>query len=156
MFKAPRIYIDTSVIGGCFDEEFQIWSNALIDDISKGLFDPVVSSVIEEEIEAAPEYVQNKFSDLIQLGAQILSLDKQALELMKQYSKHKIIPAKFRNDMFHIAIAVANVDILVSWNFKHIVRYDKIIKFNAVNIENNYHTIAIYSPREVTYYEKEI
>ena len=59
--KIPRIYIDTSVIGGCFDEEFQVWSNALFEDISHGLFKPLISSVVEEEIEAAPEMVRNTF-----------------------------------------------------------------------------------------------
>jgi hypothetical protein len=157
MFKTPRIYIDTSVIGGCFDEEFQEWSNALFNDIRMGLFEPLISSVIVEEIEAAPEIVKSKFEELLFLGSQILTPDKQSIELMRQYAKHKIIPLKYRNDMLHIAIAtVANADILVSWNFKHIVRYDKIMRFNAVNLENNYHEIAIYSPREVTYYGKEI
>lgn len=152
--KIPRIYIDTSVIGGCFDDEFYIWSNALFDDIQKGLFRPMISSIVEEEIEAAPDQVRKKYYELLSMSAEILSPDKQAFELMRQYSKHDIISIKFRNDMLHIAVAtVAEADILVSWNFKHIVRYDKIQQFNAVNIENGYRTIAIYSPREVTYYE---
>jgi len=62
---------------------------------------------------------------------------------------------EFRNDMIHIALAtVANVDILVSWNFKHIVRFDKIRSFNAINLEKGYKALQIYSPREVTFYEK--
>lgn len=148
------MYIDTSVIGGCCDEEFQTWSNALFEDIRKGLFKPMISSVVEEEIEAAPVDVKNKYAELLSIGAHILSPDKHAFELMQQYSKHEIIPVKFRNDMLHIALAtIAEADILVSWNFKHIVRYDKIQLFNAVNIENGYRTVAIYSPREVTFYE---
>ena len=74
---------------------------------------------------------------------------------LRDYEKHEIIPAKFRNDMLHIALAtIADADILVSWNFKHLVRYDKIQQFNALNIENGYRAVAIYFPREVTYYEK--
>lgn len=73
---------------------------------------------------------------------------------LRDYEKHEIIPAKFRNDMLHIALAtIADADILVSWNFKHLVRYDKIQQFNALNIENGYRAVAIYFPREVTYYE---
>jgi len=50
----------------------------------------------------------------------------------------------------HIALAtIAEVDVLVSWNFKHIVRLDKIRLFNAVNLEQGYKSLTIYSPREV-------
>ena len=52
--------------------------------------------------------------------------------------------------MLHVALAtVANVDVLISWNFKHIVRLDKLRLFNAANIELGYWSLAIYSPREV-------
>lgn len=55
--------------------------------------------------------------------------------------------------MLHIALAtVADIDVLVSWNFKHIVRLDKIRIFNAVNLELGYKQLQIYSPREVTSY----
>jgi hypothetical protein len=58
---------------------------------------------------------------------------------------------RFRNDMLHIAIAaVGEVDALVSWNFRHIVRLEKIRLFNGVNLELGYKLLAIYSPREVT------
>ncbi len=66
------------------------------------------------------------------------------------YSAHQIVPVRFRNDMLHIAVAtVADADIVVSWNFRHIVRFDKIRQFNAVNLEAGYKVIAIHSPREV-------
>ena len=56
--------------------------------------------------------------------------------------------------MTHIAIAsVANADVVASWNFRHIVRFDKIRLFNAVNLERGYKPIEIYSPREVTTYD---
>ena len=62
-------------------------------------------------------------------------------------------------DSDHIGLAtIAEVDVLVSWNFKHIVHFDKIRLFNAVNIEQGYRPLQIYSPREVTNYgeKKEI
>ena len=55
--KTQRIYLDTSVIGGCFDDEFEVWSNALINDIHRGLFDGVTSEVVEAEIADAPKNV---------------------------------------------------------------------------------------------------
>jgi hypothetical protein len=48
---------------------------------------------------------------------------------------------------------VAAVDALVSWNFKHIVRLEKIRLFNAVNVESGYQPLNILSPREVTTHE---
>lgn len=64
------------------------------------------------------------------------------------------ITPKYHNDGIHIALAtVAEVDVLVSWNFRHIVNFNKIRLFNAVNMEQGYKQIQIYSPREVTTHE---
>ncbi len=80
----------------------------------------------------------------------LLELSTDALELAARYAAHQIVPVRFRNDMLHIALAtVANADIVVSWNFRHIVRFDKIRQFNAVNLEAGYKALAIHSPREV-------
>ena len=99
--------------------------------------------------------MQRKYKEIIELGADILLPDNESLELIHAYERHKILPVKFRNDMLHIAVATVSLaDILVSWNFRHIVRFDKIRQFNAVNTENGYQTLAIHSPREVTYYEE--
>ncbi len=113
--KVPRIYLDTSTIGGCHDKEFRPWSN--------------------------PE---------------ILPITDEALNLADLYLERAILTPKYRDDGIHIALAsLANVDVVVSWNFKHIVHYAKIRLFNAVNIEQGIKTIAIYSPREVTNYEED-
>jgi len=67
-----------------------------------------------------------------------------------------VLGSQFRNDMLHIALAtIAQVDVLVSWNFQHIVRLDKIQQFNGINLELGYKSLAIYSPREVTTHERE-
>lgn len=134
--KIQRIYLDTSVIGGCFDEEFQVWSNALINDIGNGLFYGVTSEVVEAEITDAPRNVREKFLDFLNMNPEVLKLNKETFNLVDMYIQFKILPEKFRNDMLHIALAtIAEVDILVSWNFKHIVRFDKIRQFNAVNVQ---------------------
>jgi hypothetical protein len=72
------------------------------------------------------------------------------LRLADAYQLHGILTPKFYADGLHIALAtIAEVDLLVSWNFRHIVRYDKIRLFTAVNLERGYKPLAIYSPREV-------
>ncbi|MBU4486345.1 MAG: type II toxin-antitoxin system VapC family toxin [Candidatus Delongbacteria bacterium] len=146
-----KIYIDTSVIGGCFDKEFKLWSNSLIEDIKNGIFIPVLSEVVGSEIESAPERIKLKYFEILQHNSIFLELTDEAVMLAKEYQKRGILPEKFFEDGLHIALATINkVDLLVSWNFKHIVRFDKIRLFNAVNLEMGYKTIEIYSPMEVT------
>jgi predicted nucleic acid-binding protein len=150
--KKLRVYLDTSVIGGCFDDEFKHWSNGLFEDFKTGLFLPVISSITSFEIEkGAPAFVKEKYLLLFDYNVEIIKLTKEADELAEKYIKKGIISSNYLEDALHIAIAtIANIDVLVSWNFKHIVHYDKIRLFNGVNIELGYKPIAIYSPREVT------
>lgn len=89
--------------------------------------------------------------------SEFLPITEEALEVLEAYERRNILSARFRNDMLHIALAtVAQVDVLVSWNFRHIVRLDNIQRFNGVNLELGYKTMAIYSPREVTTHEREV
>jgi hypothetical protein len=153
---AQRIYTDTSVIGGCFDPEFAPWSGGLLEDFRRGTYLPVVSEVVAAEIEDAPEPVRDIYAELLQLGAELLAVDEAGLRLADTYQQREILTPKFYDDGLHIALATAaRVDVLVSWNFRHIVRYDKIRLFNAVNLELGYQTLQIYSPREVTQYGRD-
>lgn len=154
--KIQRIYIDTSVIGGCFDVEFAEWSNGLVADFRTGIFHPLLSEAIAAEIADAPENVQSIYAELVSLNAEVLTVDESALGLAEEYQKRSILTSNFYGDGLHIALAtVAEADLLVSWNFKHIVRFDKIRLFNAVNIEFGYKPLQIFSPREVTTYGQE-
>jgi len=154
--KIQRIYVDTSVIGGCFDLEFSEWSNGLLQDFRNGIFQPLLSEVIGAEIDDAPENVQSVFAELMTFNAEMLTVEESELELADEYQKRGILKPTFYADGLHIALAaVAEADLLVSWNFKHIVRFDKIRLFNAVNIEFGYQPLQIFSPREVTTYGRE-
>ena len=149
--KILRVYIDTSVIGGCFDVEFSSWSNSLMHDFRRGNFLPVLSEVVAGEIRSTPEAVRVQYAELLSLGAEFLAVSDEALDLAAVYEARGILAPRFRNDMLHIALAtVADADVLVSWNFRHVVRLEKIRLFNAVNLEHGYKPIQIYSPREVT------
>ena len=145
--------LDTLVIGGCFDAEFAPWSLGLFEDFRLGTLAPVVSVVVSTEIVPAPAPVQAKYGELLGLGADLLDVNDEVRDLAAAYAMRSILPPKFSNDGIHIALAtVAGLDLVVSWNFKHIVRFDKIRLFNAVNLELGYKPIAIHSPREVTSY----
>jgi hypothetical protein len=151
--KTLRIYLDTSVLGGCFDPEFAPWSAGLLDDFRAGRFRPVLSDLLAVEVARAPEQVRSVYAELLGLGAEQVTVSAPALDLLALYEARSVLGPKYRADMLHIALAtVADVDILVSWNFKHIVRFDKIRLFNAANLEQGYKALAIHSPREVTSY----
>ena len=153
--KRPQIYVDTSVFGGCFDPEFATWSNALMADFRAARLRLAVSGVTAAEIALAPEAIRELFSELLPLS-EFLEVGPDALELLAAYEARSILSPRYRNDMLHIAVAaVEAVDVVVSWNFKHIVRLDKIQLFNGINIEFGYRPLGIYSPREVATNERE-
>lgn len=149
-----RIYVDTSVLGGCFDQEFSIWSLGLIHDFRAGRLLPVLSDVTAAEAADAPEAVRELHQELLLLAESVLPVTPKVLELATTYEARKILPRRFAADMRHIALAtIAEVDALVSWNFRHVVRLEKIRLFNLVNVELGYRALNILSPREVTTYE---
>ena len=151
--KKTSIYVDTSVIGGCCDPEFQEWSNGLLSDFQAGKFLLFMSELTDSEIEDAPRAVREIYKIFRNYSKDILLLNPEAVELAAVYLRRGILTEKYQDDARHIAIAtIAAVDLVVSWNFKHIVHFDKIQKFNAVNLEMGYKPIMIYSPREVTTY----
>lgn len=154
--KKLRIYVDTSVLGGCFDAEFAEWSNRLHRRFLRGEFIALLSSVTAAEVAQAPEAVRSVYDELVDAGAEILPVSIEAMELLAAYEARAILGPKFRNDMLHIAVAtVADSDVLVSWNFRHIVRLERIRQFNSANMEAGYKQLAIYSPREVVPHETE-
>lgn len=152
--KNLRIYLDTSIIGGCFDEEFREWSNKMIKEFKIGLYIPVISDLTIDEVRKAPLFVQNVLSELIDFGCEMIQESEESIELAQKYLKEEILSNNFDNDARHIAVAtINNVDIIISWNFKHIVHFEKIRQFNSINIREGYKPIEIYSPREVVKYE---
>jgi hypothetical protein len=154
--KAQRIYVDTSVVGGCFDPEFAPWSNGLLKDFRMGVYRPVVSDVVAAEVGNAPPDVRTAYGELLTLGAEVLAVDAGVVRLADIYEERKILTPKYHDDGLHIALATtAEVDLLVSWNFRHIVHYDKIRLFNAANLELGYKPLQIFSPRQVTHYGEE-
>jgi predicted nucleic acid-binding protein len=142
-----RIYIDTSVFGGFFDKEFQEWSVKLFKEFENGLKTPVISDLTLQEIEGAPENVRKLLEST---DCENVLLDVESTELARHYIKERAVSQKSLNDALHIAIATVNrLDVLASWNFKHIVNLDRIRLYNAVNLKNGYPMIEIRTPREI-------
>jgi hypothetical protein len=134
--------------------EFAKWSNGLIGDFRAGRLVPVLSDVTAAVAVDAPAQVRELHQELLGLAGALLAITPQVLDLVAAYEARKILAPKYAADMRHIALAtIAAVDALVSWNFKHIVRLEKIRLFNAVNVESGYRSLNILSPREVTTHE---
>lgn len=144
-----RIYIDTSVIGGYFDEEFEKATKLLFERIQNKDFSVFFSEVNETELFLAPPHVQ-EIKKLIPVDCyNFLELNEEAKLLADTYVKENVLGKASLNDAYHIAISSVNrLDCLVSWNFKHIVNYDKIKLFNSINMKLNYALIDIRTPLE--------
>ena len=149
-----RIYLDTSVIGGYYDTEFEEDTRILFEKIKLGQFHVVLSDITEGELQEAPEMIRNLFIELSAGLATKIELTEEAVQLADTYLAEKVVGKTSRIDCFHIALAtIHQVDILVSWNFKHIVNVQRIRGYNAVNMKLGYPTIDIRSPKEIIYYE---
>ncbi len=148
-----RIYADTSVFGGVFDAEFEEPSKQFFREIDAGRFLLVTSAIVEAEIEPAPDNIRAFFAQYAN-SAELALPTEEMFVLQQQYISAGIVTEKSTEDALHVAIAsVAKCDLIVSWNFKHIVHFEKIPKYNAVNVLNGYGQIGIYSPLEIINYD---
>lgn len=145
-----RIYVDASVVGGCEDDEFSEYSVRLMKCFVRGDFVLVVSTLTVQELAAAPDDVITHLAAVPEAHIETLQLDAEAGDLAEGYLAAGVLTPKMRADAQHIAIAtVARVDILVSWNFKHIVNLRRIHGYNSVNLRRGYPMLEIRAPREV-------
>ena len=150
IMKKLRVYIDTSVVGGCHDEEFEVPSKKLLAMARDGEITLLVSDLLVTELTAAPEQVKVMLSGLPETSVEAIGVTTEAAELRSAYMAAEVVGAKHDNDALHVALAtVARADLIVSWNFKHIVHFDKIRGFNAVNLREGYLPVEIHSPLEV-------
>ncbi|MCL1817485.1 MAG: hypothetical protein FWG35_01050 [Spirochaetaceae bacterium] len=141
--------MENSAIGGYFDDEFKEHTRKLFDKFKNGIYKPIISSHVIAELEnGAPDYVKE---NLKTINYEEHSVNDEMLKLAEKYMEQKIVSENYYADALHIAVAtVIGVDVLVSWNFKHIVNLDRIRLFNSVNLREGYSILEIRSPREVT------
>lgn len=145
-----KIYADTSVFGGVFDEQFAKASRKFFDEVAAGRYELAVSAIVREEIKDAPANVRDFYHAKIS-EAEILDFTTEALNLQEAYLAAGVVTAKSAADAGHVAMAtVLGCRMIVSWNFKHIVHFDKIRRYNVVNESNGYNRIDILSPLEAT------
>ncbi|MDP1841818.1 MAG: hypothetical protein Q8K64_00255 [Sediminibacterium sp.] len=149
-----RVYIDTSVFGGYFEPEFELWTKVLFDRISKGHYKVLLSRLTDIELENAPQEVKDLASSLPEKYIEWIEISTESVQLADIYIDQKVVGQTSHSDCIHIAIATLNyADVLVSWNFKHIVNHLKIRGYNAVNFKYGHKILDIRSPREILEYE---
>jgi predicted nucleic acid-binding protein len=147
--RSIRVYVDTSVFGGVFDEEFRDTSVRFFNAVKTGVFGLVSSDIVRREVSFAPPQVQDLFEGLTE-DAEIVDVSDEALALRDSYVSLGVVSEQYLADALHVALATTTkCDMIVSWNFKHIVNYRRIHQYNAVNVLNGYGNIDVHSPPEV-------
>ena len=149
-----RFFLDTSVFGGVFDTEFEEYSLQLLERIKLGKILCIYSELVETELVKAPKRVRDFFKDLPKNHLEKVEINDSILALATKYIDQKVVGATSLDDCIHIATATYHrADILISWNFKHIVNVYRIRGYNSINLRMNYPSLEIRSPKEIVEYE---
>ena len=152
--KKIKYYLDTTIFNFVFaegDTEKKDITVKLFKDqpsISNGIY---ISDEVIREISRAPEPRKSQLvGQLEETNPLLLEVDIETEELAERYVKEGIIPERYRSDAVHIAVAVINgIEVIVSWNFEHIVKLKTRVMVNGINRLLGYHEIEICSPEEV-------
>jgi predicted nucleic acid-binding protein len=151
-----QIYVDTSVFGGVYDEQFAESSRSFLEQVEQGRYRILVSTITYDELQGAPDRVRRLIEGLPLDVVVEIAIDAEVKALAAAYIAAGALQPTMENDALHVAAAtVARADAILSWNFKHIVNFDRIRKFNGVNVMNGYGQIPIHSPLELTYDNQE-
>ena len=149
-----RFYFDTSIFGGIYDIEFEEETLQLFERVKLGKVICLYSDLTETELLKAPENVKTFFTNLPKEQTERLIINTEIIELASKYTEENVVGKTSFDDCLHIATATINkADILVSWNFKHIVNVYRIRGYNSINLRMNYTSLEIRSPKEILEYE---
>lgn len=157
MKKRPfRIYADSSVFGGCHDDEFAKDSMRFFEGFRKGKFILLLTEVVVAELADAPAKVREIVLSLQPVSVERIEINEEIIALRDAYIEGGILARKWADDATHVAAAtVARADAIISWNFQHIVRLDKMKLYNQINLLNGYGILTIVSPKELAGYEED-
>ena len=151
-----KVYIDTSIVGGYFDEEFKEATLKLFERLENNEIIFVVSDLLDLELLNAPQRVREHLLSYSPDKFQRIELTIDAIELADSYIAENVVGKTSIEDCRHIAMAtIHKVDVLASWNFKHIVNLNRIKGYNYVNLKLGYALIEIRSPKDLINYGNE-
>jgi predicted nucleic acid-binding protein len=145
--KVKRIYVDTSAVYGAPDRKFSQDSKRFWDAVRHGEIIILVSDVLEEEIERAPQRIRDIFYSLPESVIERIPASIESTRLATQYIDNNVVDESSFDDCRHVAIAtVAHADGIVSWNLKHMV--NRRDEYNTVNRGLDYPEIEIQTPSQ--------
>jgi predicted nucleic acid-binding protein len=152
--KPLKIYLETTVFNFKFAEDSpdkKADAIKLFDEINEGKYIAYTSNYVLQELLKAKDPKRSEMISLIELyKIKLLEANEVAETLADKYVSEDIIPQRYRTDGIHIAMATINdLDIIVSYNFQHIVKLKTIIGTESINLREGYKRIGIYSPTEV-------
>jgi predicted nucleic acid-binding protein len=154
--RSIRAYVDTSVFGGTQDDEFREASRRFFDRVRRGEFVVLLSAVTVRELLRSPQGVQAVWLALTAEQTEEVPVTSEVRELADEYVRAGVLGEGSITDALHVAAAtVSGADLIVSWNFTHIVNFNRIRGFNSVNVALGYRTMTILSPMEVAYEDEE-
>jgi len=155
--RRNRVYCDTSVFGGVFDDEFAAASRQFFKEVRRGLHQVLLSEITARELRRAPGNVKRFVARLPKGGLLPFAFTAEMSGLRDAYLKAHAVSQEFSDDAAHVAGAtIVRADLIVSWNFRHLVKWERIQAFNDVNRRLGFPSIAILSPREVVQDEEEV
>lgn len=147
-----RVYVDTSVFGGTEDDEFMDASRIFFQNVIRGEYVVLISTLTLKELSLAPKPVKDLLKNLPPSVIEEVPFDTHVQQLAQAYIEAGVLGQAWEDDCLHVAAAtIANAELILSWNFKHIVNYNRIRGFNSVNVSIGYRSMTILSPLEVIY-----
>jgi predicted nucleic acid-binding protein len=155
MITARKAYIETSVWGALPPDQDPVLHQPTIRFLrqcEERLFAPYISNIVSREIQEAPEedreLIFRCMSDIAPID---LPLTEEILDLADRFIAEQILPVRRLEDARHVACAIVNeLDILVSWNYRHIANMRKAERFNAVAVLAGWGgRLRIHTPLEV-------
>ena len=149
----PKIYIDTSVVGGFFDDEFKEATQRLFDRLVNDEVCFVLSDILDLELIQAPQQIRELLLHYPPERFLRVEITEEAAVLADRYILEGVVGRSSLTDCRHIAVAtVHRVDVVASWNFKHIVNLERIKGYNSVNLRMGYPSVEIRTPQELVSY----
>lgn len=152
--KRIRYYLDTTMFNFAFADdatEKRDLTVKFFEQLPNSAHEVFISEEVIREVSRAPEPRRFLLEDLLRrVSPLLLEIDNEAEELAERYLREGIIPERYRGDALHIAVAVVNeIEVIISWNFEHIVKLKTRTMVNGVNRLLGYNDIEICSPEEV-------
>ena len=144
-----RVYVDGSAVGGLFNQ-YTEQTMPFWDAVRNGEVTIVVSDILAKEVERAPKAVRDFFNSIPKDRIERVNSTDESDALAERYIAENVVGPTSFDDCKHIALAtLVKADVLISWNFRHIVNVTRIKGYNSVNMKLGYSQIEIRTPYEV-------